>query len=98
MKCNTNKIVKHNPILQGAGSSMHGRKSSIDDQEVLLSTVLIPDILLATESMHRSSFHAPPPSKSRDEIFFKGGGRAITPPIIVSLITFTKVLFHDQIQ
>jgi hypothetical protein len=74
MKSNTNKIVKHNPILQGAGSSMHGRKSSIDDQEVLLSTVLIPDILLATESMHRSSFHAPPPSKSRDEIFFKGGG------------------------
>jgi hypothetical protein len=35
MKCNTSRVVKHNPILQGAWSSMHGRKSGIDDQEVL---------------------------------------------------------------
>jgi hypothetical protein len=75
MKRNTSKVVKHNLILQGAMSSMHGRKSDIDDREdILLSTVLIPNILLATRSMHHSSFLVPPLSKSRDEISFKGGG------------------------
>jgi hypothetical protein len=72
MKHNTSRVVKHNLILQGA---MHGRKSGMDDREVLLlSTVPIPDILLATQSMHLSSFLVLPPSKSQDEISFRGGG------------------------
>jgi hypothetical protein len=67
--------VKYNLILQGAMSSMHGRKSGMDDREDLpLSTVPISDNLLTTRSMHRSSFLVPPFSKSRDEISFKGGG------------------------
>jgi hypothetical protein len=73
MKCNTSRVVKHNPILQGTRPSMHGRKSGKDNQEVLLlSTVPILDILLATGPMHHSSFLAPAPSKCWDEIFFKG--------------------------
>jgi hypothetical protein len=53
--------VKYNLILQGAMSSMHGRKSGMDDPEDLpLSTVPIPDNLLTTRSMHRSSFLVPP--------------------------------------
>jgi hypothetical protein len=51
--------VKHNTILQGAMSSMHGRKNGMDDREDLLSTVPIPDILLATRSMHHSSILVP---------------------------------------
>jgi hypothetical protein len=75
MRCNTSKVVKHNPILQGAMLSMPGRKSGMDDGEhLLLSTVPIPDILLATRSMHHSSFFVPPASKSQDKISFKGGG------------------------
>jgi hypothetical protein len=74
MKRNTSKTVNHNPILQAVILSMHGRKSGMDDREDLLSTILKPDILLATRSTHRSSFLVPPPSKSRDEISFKGGG------------------------
>jgi hypothetical protein len=75
MRCNTSRVVKHNLILQGAMSSMHGRKSGMDDQEDLpLSAALIPDILLATRLMHRSSFLVPIPSKSRDHIFLSGVG------------------------
>jgi hypothetical protein len=75
MRRNTSRVVKHNPILQGAMSSMHGRKSGMDNREgLLLSTILIPDILLATQSMHHSLFLVPPPSKSQDEISFKGEG------------------------
>jgi hypothetical protein len=49
MKRNTSRVVKHNSILQGAMSSMHGRKSGMDNYEdLLLSIVPIPDILLAT--------------------------------------------------
>jgi hypothetical protein len=55
MKYNTSRVMKHNLILQCATSFMHRRKSGMDDREVLLlSTVLIPDILLATQSMHLS--------------------------------------------
>jgi hypothetical protein len=74
-KHNTSRVVKHNPILQGAMSSMHGRKSGMGDREdPLLSTVLIPNILLTTQLMHRLSFLVLPPSKSQDKIFFKGEG------------------------
>jgi hypothetical protein len=49
------------------------KKSGIDDREdLLLSTVLIPGIILATWSMHRSSFLVSPLSKSWDKISFKG--------------------------
>jgi hypothetical protein len=60
MKHNTSKVVKHNLILKGVISSMHGRKSGMDDREdLLLSTVPISDILIATQSMHCSSFLVP---------------------------------------
>jgi hypothetical protein len=78
MRRNTSRVVKHNPILQGAMLSMHGRKSGMDDREHLLSSVPIPEILLATRSMYRSSFLVPSPSKSRDEISFKGEGYNIS--------------------
>jgi hypothetical protein len=75
MKRNTSRVVKHNLILQGVMSSMHGKESGMDDREdLLLSIVLILDILLATRSIHRPSFLMPPPSKSQNEISFKGGG------------------------
>jgi hypothetical protein len=74
MKRNTSRVVSHNPILQGAISYMPGKKCGKDDQEdLLLSTIPILDILLPTRSMHLSSFLMPPPSKSQDEISFKGG-------------------------
>jgi hypothetical protein len=39
---------------------MHGRESGMDDREdLLLSTVPITDILLATQSMYHSSFLVP---------------------------------------
>jgi hypothetical protein len=70
MRRNTSRVVKHNPILQGVMSSMHGRKSGMDDWEDLpLSTILIPDTLLATRSMHHSSFHV------------RGEGGAVTPRV-----------------
>jgi hypothetical protein len=63
--------MKHNPILRGAMSSMHGRKSGMDDREVLLlSTVLITDILFTTRSMHLSLFLC----SLLVEISFKGEG------------------------
>jgi hypothetical protein len=41
---------------------MHGRKNGMDDREDLpLSTVPIPDILLATRLKYRSSFLVTPP-------------------------------------
>jgi hypothetical protein len=74
MKRDTSRFVKHNPIRQGAMSSIHGKKSGVDDREdPFFSTVLIPDILLATRSVHRSSLLVPPSSKSRNEIFLRGG-------------------------
>jgi hypothetical protein len=57
-------------------SPMHGRKGGMDDREDLpLLSVLVPDILLATPSMHHSSFLVPypPSSKSLEEISFNGG-------------------------
>jgi hypothetical protein len=66
---------------------MHGKKNGMDDREDLpLSTVPIPDILLATRLKYRSSFLVtlpPPPSKSRDEISLRG--RVVTPHIMKSL-------------
>jgi hypothetical protein len=51
------------------------KKSRMDDwEDLLLSTVLIPDILLATWSMRLSSFLVPRLSKSWDKISFEGGG------------------------
>jgi hypothetical protein len=38
---------------------MHGRESGMEDREDLLSTVSIPNILLATRSIHHSSFLVP---------------------------------------
>jgi hypothetical protein len=46
MKCNTSRVMKHNLIQQGAMSPTHGRKSGMDDREVLLlSTVPISFLL-----------------------------------------------------
>jgi hypothetical protein len=57
MKHATTRVMKHNPILHGEMSPMHRRESYMRDREVfLLSTVLIPDILLLIRSMHHSSF------------------------------------------
>jgi hypothetical protein len=53
---------------------MEGKVAWMIKKDLLLSTVSILDILLATWSMHHSSFLMPPPSKSQDEISFKVGG------------------------
>jgi hypothetical protein len=88
MKSNTSRAMKHNPILQGDMPSMQRRESGMDEREDLLSTVPIPDILLATQSIHHSSFLVP--------LFLNLGmrfrlkGRAVTPHLTDSVITFTK--------
>jgi hypothetical protein len=53
---------------------MEGKVAWMIKKDLLLSTVSILDILLATWSMHHSSFLMHPPSKSQDEISFKVGG------------------------
>jgi hypothetical protein len=71
---NTRRVMKHNPILQGVMSLMHGRKSYMGNQEVSL--------FQRSRYLHFSTINASfivsyaPPSfcKSQDEIFFKGGG------------------------
>jgi hypothetical protein len=94
MKRDTSRVVKHNPILQGVISSMQRRKSDMDDREdLLLSTVLIPDIILATRSVHHSSFLVPPQSKSQDKISFKG--RTVTPRVMEFIINFIKILIKS---
>jgi hypothetical protein len=72
-KCNTSRVIKHNPILQGAMSPMHRRKSGMGDLEVfLLSTVLL-SFLIHGQCVFQY-FFCPLLQKSRDEISFKGGG------------------------
>jgi hypothetical protein len=69
MKCNTSRVMKHNPIRQGAMSPTHGRKSGMDDREVpLLSTIPISFLLPSQCIFHH--FLCPLLCKSWDEIFF----------------------------
>jgi hypothetical protein len=73
MEHHTRRVMKHNLILQGAMSLMHGRKSCMGNQEVSLfqrSKYLCFSMINASfiVSCAPSSFH-----KSWDEISFKGG-------------------------
>jgi hypothetical protein len=76
-------------VLREAEKKMHGRSRSSPPSDC-------PDILLSPRSMHPSSFLVPPPSKSRDEIFFKGGGP--TPRVTAILITFIRGLIRHPIH
>jgi hypothetical protein len=69
MKCNTSRVMKHNPIRQGAISPTHERPRSFPPLHYL-------DIPLPPRSMCPSLFLVLSTSlrKSRDEISFKGGG------------------------
>jgi hypothetical protein len=73
MKRNMSRVMKHNLILQGAMSHTHGRKSGMDDQEVLLLSIVLISFLLHSQCI----FHrllCPLLRKSWDEISFRGGG------------------------
>jgi hypothetical protein len=60
-KRNTSRVMKHNPILQGAMSPTQGRKSSMRDREVfLLPTVPISPILRDQCILHRFLCFPPP--------------------------------------
>jgi hypothetical protein len=54
MKCNTSRVMNHNPSLQGAMSPTHGWKSCLRDREVLSSNGL--NIFVSPRSMHPTSF------------------------------------------
>jgi hypothetical protein len=96
MKRTTTRVMKHNLILQGEMSPTHRSKSCMRDQKV--SPINCPKILGFPRSMCPSPFSCAPPSsrKSQDEISFRGGG-AVTPCVMVFLITFIKVLIKNQI-
>jgi hypothetical protein len=74
-------------------SSMHGRKNDMDDREDLLSTVPIPDILLATRSMHHSSILVPLLLNLRTRFLLRG--RAITFHVMKFIINFIKILIKS---
>jgi hypothetical protein len=73
MKRNTSRVMKYNPILQGAMSPTHRRKSCMRDWEVFLIPIIpISSFLRCQCIFHR--FLCPFLCKSRDEIFLKGEG------------------------
>jgi hypothetical protein len=70
-------------------SLTEGKVAWVIEKPFLLSTIPIPNILLAIRSMHRSLFLVPPSfRKSWDEISFRGG---VTPHVIEILIKFFKL-------
>jgi hypothetical protein len=72
MKHNTNIVVNHHPILQGAMLPTHERKSGMSDHGVfILSTIPLSFLLRNQCTLHH--FLCPLLRKSR-EISFKGGG------------------------
>jgi hypothetical protein len=89
--------MNHDPILQGAMPSMHGRKSGIDDSEdILLLIILIPDILLAIRSMLRLSFLVPLILNLGTRFLLKGEGCNTT--CYEVLKPFIKALINHSIR
>jgi hypothetical protein len=80
MKCATTRVMKHNMILHSEMSPTHQRKRCMKDREVY-PPFNYPNILLAIQSVHRSSFLVTPllsyerrgrTRNDEDEISFKG--------------------------
>jgi hypothetical protein len=94
-KRNTSRVMKHNPILQSAMSSMHGRKSGMGDWEVFLDQLFrCPSCYAVNASFIVSCASSFVNLRTR----FLLRGRAVTPRDTVSLITFIKVLIKNQIH
>jgi hypothetical protein len=71
MKCNTSRVIEHNPIQQYAMPPMHQRESGTVDREVFfLSTV--PLSFLLSDQLILHHFLCPLLRKSQDEISFRG--------------------------
>jgi hypothetical protein len=84
MKHNTSRVMKHNPILQCAMSPTHGWKSCLGDREV--SSFRLSWYCLFS-SINASLIVSCAPSFINHGMRFLLRGRAITPRVMVILIT-----------
>jgi hypothetical protein len=96
MKQNTRRVMKHNPILQGAMLSTHGTKTGMGNREdFLFSSVSIFHPLFFLASRHPSSFYCVPPPFVNLRMKFLLRGRVVTPRITKYLITSLRLLIKQ---
>jgi hypothetical protein len=95
MKQNTRRVMKHNPILQGAMLSTHGTKSGMGNREDFLfsSVSIFHPLFLAPR--HPSSFYCVPPPFVNLGMKFLLTGRIVTPRITKYLITSLRLLIKQ---
>jgi hypothetical protein len=74
MEHNTRRVMKHNPILQGAISLMHRRKSCKGNREVFLLSTVPMSSFLRGQCIFHHFLCSPSSHKSQDDISFKGEG------------------------
>jgi hypothetical protein len=90
MKCNTSRVMKHNPIRQFAISPMHERKSFTKDQKVfLLRTIFISSFLHEQCALHRFLCFPPPFVNLNTRFLLRG--RVVTPYVTKILIKLLKL-------